>query len=327
MTDFPENHADVVQKPETAAEDPPRAPEDPPEDSSSPSPPDYIPPVSQTALEESKSEGDLDPGARVLVEQEKAYVDAWRAKHARTSSDGDLTGLAISGGGIRSAIFALGVMQALAKGDLLKRFDYLSTVSGGGYIGSSLTWLLSRNKGGDGEPRFGVGPKDFPYGTDDPGESAMSRTDSVEQRALLSYLRTHGKYLAPGGGISVFSMLAGVARAVFLNLLVNAAQAIEKYGTITVRSGQETDNIWVEVTDTGRGIPPENLKRIFEPFFTTKEVGKGTGLGLHLAYTIVQAHGGRIRAESTVGEGTTFHVELPIAGPVAVEEKQHECVG
>ncbi len=102
---------------------------------------------------------------------------------------------------------------------------------------------------------------------------------------------------------------------VFLNLLVNAAQAIEQRGTIIVRSGLEDDRVYVEIEDTGCGIPQENLNRIFEPFFTTKEVGKGTGLGLNLAYNIVQDHDGQITACSTVGQGTTFRVELPVAGP------------
>jgi len=67
----------------------------------------------------------------------------------------------------------------------------------------------------------------------------------------------------------------------------------------------------VEFTDTGEGIPEENLTRIFDPFFTTKDVGKGTGLGLSTSYGIVETHGGRIKVKSKVGEGTTFTIELP----------------
>jgi len=99
---------------------------------------------------------------------------------------------------------------------------------------------------------------------------------------------------------------------VFLNLLVNAAHAIESRGTITLRSGVEQDEVFVEVSDTGKGIAPEHKNRIFEPFFTTKPVGKGTGLGLSLAYGIVQKHGGRIEVESEVGKGTTFRVWVPV---------------
>jgi signal transduction histidine kinase len=96
-----------------------------------------------------------------------------------------------------------------------------------------------------------------------------------------------------------------------MNLLVNAAHAIDQQGTITVRSGADASSLWVEVSDTGSGIAPENLKRIFEPFFTTKPVGKGTGLGLSLSYSIVQKHGGRLEVDSEPGRGTTFRVTLP----------------
>jgi PAS domain S-box-containing protein len=101
---------------------------------------------------------------------------------------------------------------------------------------------------------------------------------------------------------------------VFLNLLVNAGQAIEEKGEITLRThlADEGQSVVVEVSDTGKGIPPENLSRVFDPFFTTKPVGKGTGLGLSLSYSIVQAHHGRIEVESQVGKGTTFRVILPI---------------
>lgn len=108
---------------------------------------------------------------------------------------------------------------------------------------------------------------------------------------------------------------------VFMNLLVNAAQAIEDQGTITVRTGTSgADWVWVEITDTGCGIAPEDLERIFEPFFTTKAVGKGTGLGLSLSYGLVSQHGGRIEVESEVGRGTTFRVHLPVDGPPDEDE-------
>jgi signal transduction histidine kinase len=71
----------------------------------------------------------------------------------------------------------------------------------------------------------------------------------------------------------------------------------------------------IRVRDTGAGITPENLKKIFEPFFTTKAVGSGTGLGLHVAYKIVAAHGGRIEVQSRIGEGTEFTVRIPLTGP------------
>jgi two-component system NtrC family sensor kinase len=99
---------------------------------------------------------------------------------------------------------------------------------------------------------------------------------------------------------------------VFLNLLVNAAQAIEGRGTITIRTGRESDWVWLEVADTGHGIPPEQVNRIFDPFFTTKPVGQGTGLGLSISYGIVKNHGGRIEVKSTVGRGTAMRVWLPM---------------
>ena len=103
---------------------------------------------------------------------------------------------------------------------------------------------------------------------------------------------------------------------VFMNLLINAAHALEDKGTITVRTGQDESSVWVQVQDTGKGIQPENLTRIFDPFFTTKPVGKGTGLGLSLAYGIVKKHDGRIDVKSEIGQGTTFTVTLPkVAAP------------
>jgi PAS domain S-box-containing protein len=102
---------------------------------------------------------------------------------------------------------------------------------------------------------------------------------------------------------------------VFLNLLINAAQAMEGHGQITLRSGVDGSWVWVSVQDNGRGMTAEVQSRIFEPFFTTKPVGKGTGLGLSLSFDILKKHGGRIQASSTSGQGSCFEVWLPVAGP------------
>ncbi|MFH1026769.1 MAG: ATP-binding protein, partial [Pseudomonadota bacterium] len=103
---------------------------------------------------------------------------------------------------------------------------------------------------------------------------------------------------------------------VFLNLLVNAAHAMEGgQGSITVRTWSDGADINVSVADTGCGIPEDIQQRIFEPFFTTKEVGKGTGLGLSISYDIARKHGGEITVESKPGHGTTFTVRLPVSGP------------
>ncbi|MBS1159428.1 MAG: two-component system, NtrC family, sensor kinase [Proteobacteria bacterium] len=100
---------------------------------------------------------------------------------------------------------------------------------------------------------------------------------------------------------------------VFMNLLVNAAQAIAHHGTITLRSGSTPEQAWISISDTGSGIPPEIQAKIFDPFFTTKAVGKGTGLGLSLSYGIIEKHGGKITVESAAGHGSTFTVFLPIS--------------
>jgi signal transduction histidine kinase len=101
---------------------------------------------------------------------------------------------------------------------------------------------------------------------------------------------------------------------VFMNILVNAAQAIEAHGRITITTARARQEVTIEISDTGRGIPPENLTQVFEPFFTTKPVGRGTGLGLSLSYGIIRKHNGTITVDSTVGKGTTFRILLPIDG-------------
>ena len=100
-----------------------------------------------------------------------------------------------------------------------------------------------------------------------------------------------------------------------MNILINAAQAIEKKGTITIKTYEKDNKVYIEIQDTGCGMSEETRKMIFEPFFTTKPVGEGTGLGLAILYGIIQKHKGSIEVKSAKGKGSTFIVALPVAAP------------
>lgn len=105
---------------------------------------------------------------------------------------------------------------------------------------------------------------------------------------------------------------AGQMNQVFLNLFINATQAIAGTGEIHIKSWAEDKKIWIAISDNGCGIPPDKIEHIFEPFFTTKEISVGTGLGLSIVYDIVTRHKGTIKAVSKPGTGTTFTLCLPI---------------
>jgi two-component system, NtrC family, sensor kinase len=154
---------------------------------------------------------------------------------------------------------------------------------------------------------------------------AFSRIDTQElqwsdlhkgMEATLSIVNNELKYKATVikeyGDIPQIECRLAQINQVFMNLLVNAVQAIEDTGTIWIRTAGEGSWVWVEIEDTGKGIPPEHMNRIFDPFFTTKPVGKGTGLGLSLSYGIIDKHGGHFEIESKVGRGTRFRIWLPI---------------
>ena len=115
------------------------------------------------------------------------------------------------------------------------------------------------------------------------------------------------------GDLPMVECMSSQINQVFMNILVNAAHAIEQRGTIKIKTGLQDENIWIEISDTGSGIDNEHLKKIFDPFFTTKPVGTGTGLGLSLSYGIIKKHNGQILVDSKVGSGTTFRIELPIS--------------
>ena len=140
-------------------------------------------------------------------------------------------------------------------------------------------------------------------------------------RVVWNELKYKATVVKEFAGIAQIECFPFQLNQVFMNLLINAAQAIGEQGTITLRTGQDDTQVWVEVQDSGRGIKPEHLPRIFEPFFTTKPVGQGTGLGLSLSYGIVKKHNGHIEVQSQMGEGSRFKVVLPKNGGAGLRAK------
>ena len=215
---------------------------------------------------------------------------------------GQRTGLAISGGGVRSATFALGLLQSLARENLLKHFDYLSTVSGGGYIGSSLTWLQSdrfREKGSD---PYGLDNDNFPYGTAQPKD----RSDPRHWNGMLRYLRDHAEYLAPNRDISILSGLAVVVRGIFLNLLV----WVPLFTLLFVILLYDWPvNGWTDILsliadiEIQKTVPPE-IRELFEPgHLNLHEILLMAGVALLLMFAVLSV---AFSFASTVGGEGTF---------------------
>ncbi len=161
--------------------------------------------------------------------------------------------------------------------------------------------------------------KSFSRGSSD--ESWEFQDVRAALESTLNIVRNELKYKAQietrYGDLPEIECLPSRLNQVFLNLLVNAGQAIDGKGAIVIATGTLNDEAWISVEDTGCGIPKEHLNRIFEPFFTTKPVGQGTGLGLSVSYSIVRRHGGRIEVDSEVGRGTRFTIFLPLRQPHA----------
>lgn len=145
----------------------------------------------------------------------------------------------------------------------------------------------------------------------------LQRNLNVTINVMRSELECKAELVKEYGDLPLVECLPRQLNQVFMNLLRNAAQSIDDglRGRITVRTGCDSERVWIEVRDTGSGITPENLPRLFDPFFTTKPVGQGTGLGLSLSYGTVRAHGGDIAVSTEVGKGSTFRVTLPIRRP------------
>ena len=140
----------------------------------------------------------------------------------------------------------------------------------------------------------------------------LRRTLDTTLDLVRHELRRGAKVVRCYGEQPVVECMPSRLGQVFLTLLVNAGQAIEGNGTITIETGADESTAWVSIDDTGCGIAPADLGRMFEPFFTTRPVGQGAGLGLAIANSIVRKHGGRIDVESELGRGTRVTVRLPL---------------
>jgi signal transduction histidine kinase len=132
---------------------------------------------------------------------------------------------------------------------------------------------------------------------------------------VSNQLKYKAQIIKTFGDLPLIECLPSELNQVFLNILINAGQAIKQNGIITVTTDCSADKVWVAIGDDGDGIPEDVLPRIFDPFFTTKPVGTGTGLGLAISYGIVAKHHGNIEVTSVPDQGTLFRIELPIQQP------------
>jgi two-component system NtrC family sensor kinase len=147
------------------------------------------------------------------------------------------------------------------------------------------------------------------------GMDTIDLNDSIRSALTIAghQLRDRIQVVQELGDVPKVKCMPSQINQVFLNMITNAAQAMDDEGKLTIRSVAKPNVVEVSFEDTGSGIPDDVLPKIFDPFFTTKPVGEGTGLGLSIVHKIIQGHGGAIRVKSQIGKGTTFFVELPIA--------------
>ncbi|MBN2420043.1 MAG: PAS domain S-box protein [Deltaproteobacteria bacterium] len=155
--------------------------------------------------------------------------------------------------------------------------------------------------------------KDFAHpGEDKPSYADINKCIESTLNVVWNEIKYKAQVVKDYGALPEILCFPQQLNQVFANLFVNAAQAISDEGEIRIKTGLSGEEIEVIISDTGMGIPEENLSKIFEPFFTTKEVGKGTGLGLNVAYNIIEKHNGKISVESKQGQGTMFTIILPV---------------
>ncbi len=182
-----------------------------------------------------------------------------------------------------------------------------------GFLMDDTRDLIGESRDGTGRIKKIVADlKDFVH----PGEDKAREVDINEGiKSTLNVVWNQLKYNATVtkdyGDLPLVKCYPQQLNQVFMNLFVNAAQAIEKRGEIKISTRAVNGNVEIKISDTGSGIAEENLSKIFNPFFTTKAIGKGTGLGLNISHNIIQKHNGTIDVESTLGKGTEFTIRLP----------------
>lgn len=149
---------------------------------------------------------------------------------------------------------------------------------------------------------------------DQPDKSMANINECLQStvKVVWNEVKYHCTLKEEYGEIPDIECFPGELNQVFLNIIVNASQAISGKGDILLKTSTDGKNIYIAISDSGQGIPDEEIDKLFDPFFTTKEVGQGTGLGLSVSYDIIQKHNGQISVESKLGIGTTFTVCLPV---------------
>lgn len=204
---------------------------------------------------------------------------------------------------------------------LLARLDELKRQIDYDFLREDLLALLSESR--DGLLRVKKIVQDLRvFARDDtqPGQwgwADLNRSLEAAQSVLTDRLSERMVHCHYGALPQIYCVVSELSQ-VWMNVLLNALQAVDIQGDITISTGAEGGVVWIEFVDTGCGMPPDVITHIFDPFFTTRPVGAGMGLGLSIADRIVRKHGGRILVESEQGKGTNLRIILPINGPDAL---------
>lgn len=182
------------------------------------------------------------------------------------------------------------------------------------YIRKDIEDLINESEEGVGRIRTIVGALKYFAHEDDTGMREADLNQGIDSTVLVAHNEIKYKAKVAINFADLPKVVCNISQInqVVMNLLINAAHAIEDSGTITIRTGVDGHWVWFEISDDGCGMAPEVVERLFDPFFTTKPAGKGTGLGLPLSYNIIKKHNGRIQVQTEPGNGTAFTVWLPV---------------
>lgn len=212
---------------------------------------------------------------------------------------------------LKKAIKSQDLQKAI---DMVEKIDELEEKVNLSFINADIENLIRQSK--DGADRIKKIVQDLrTFTRKDDGQIELHNVEDIIE-SVLSIVWNEIKYktdiIKEYSSIPVVKCNAQKLGQVFINLFVNASQAIKEKGIITIKTYSKEKSVFIEISDTGQGISKENIDKIFDPFFTTKEVGKGTGLGLSISYEIVKQHKGEMKVVSEVNKGTKFIIELPL---------------